>query len=233
MAETQQHGMTWPEFKKMSRDMKQIAKMLEHKTGDDFDRTLLSHSLFYSDCGFDPSPVIFFGPEIPLYVYVDSLKDECDDFKSSFRKLYIELKAAGFKWNKVYTCRGIGRIETCTEYELTQWQSQNGTVFHILFIRTDPLIACSHIYNAHLNDFTYYNNYIQPKYVCNLKTPVSSAGVEGYRVLNIMHSHADYVLGHVNDNNRYKCIYEMDYQGNDTSDYPKIPLFQQMYSYVF
>ena len=61
------------------------------------DRELLEASLFYYCSGKDPTPVVAFGAEYPLYVYVDSLVYQRKDLDGTLQDLYDRLRKSRFR----------------------------------------------------------------------------------------------------------------------------------------
>lgn len=218
-------------FGEAARDIKSIIHLFEQENGTDLDRTILSNSLFYSNSGLDPTPVISFGAGIPLYIYVDTLENEESDFKSTVRKMYAKIKKAGYSWKKAYQCRQMGRVKHAENAEITQWYDMNNNPFHIIYIKDGSEAMCRSIFDAN-DDSKAYKNFVQPKFVCNLTTKTETSGLQYYRVFDIIQQHAEYILGHCEDN-KYICVSEVDYYGDKKGTADKIPVYQRMYSYVF
>lgn len=109
-------------------------------------KELLKESLFYYCAGKDPSPIIAFKTNFPLYVYVDK--------KDYSNELYKRLSNHNFKL--------IEKQEILPNTTLSVWKYNENT-FYLIYAQNDASMAFKKIYDN-----------IIPKCVCNYRYELSN-----------------------------------------------------------
>lgn len=57
----------------MNKKTGELCCLLENGISNNNERELLAQSFFYYCCGKDPTPIVHFGSDYPLYIYSDTL----------------------------------------------------------------------------------------------------------------------------------------------------------------
>lgn len=73
-----------------------VYNIIENGISNNAERELLAQSLFYYCSGIDPTPIIAFGSDYPLYIYSDIIDYGNGDFNKTMNVLYERLFKAGF-----------------------------------------------------------------------------------------------------------------------------------------
>jgi len=196
--------------------IKDVYNILKNGIQSDEDRELLGRSMFYYCCGKDPTPVIAFGAEYPLYVYVDSLTFGQDGLESEVHELHSRLEQKGFR---CYTSEFFDSPVN-PRGNISQWRDDKNNTFVIVYIKEDAEKAFRKIYN---DDDKY--NYIQPKCICNIKYECPEFGL-----LNAVEKRVQYILGH-SKSPKYKKTADVDYFGDYSAK--TMGYFRRAYWYVF
>ena len=198
--------------------MNNFVASLESGRLSEAEKDLLGQSLFYYCSGNDPSPIVAFGSEIPLYVYVDSFVYIRESFSEKAKELYSRLDKNKLKKKASVTPKLSGRLKTAYNAELSLWESNDGNAFLLLFVQADAIDGYKSIYGSS------EMNYIQPKYVCNYRYELRDRGI-----LDQLEKRVQYILGHCH-NSKYRLVGEI--QHLDRSD-EKIGIYQRLYYYIF
>ena len=74
----------------MENKLDKIYDLLKNGISDNEDRELLAQSLFYYCCGKDPTPIIAFRADYPLYTYSDNVDYVQGDASKTFQDLYSD-----------------------------------------------------------------------------------------------------------------------------------------------
>lgn len=109
-------------------------------------KEILKESLFYYCAGKDPSPIIAFKNNYPLYVYVDK--------KDYSNELYKRLNDHNFKL--------IEKQEILPDTTLSMWKYDENT-FYLIYAQNDASVAFKKIYGD-----------IIPKCICNYRYELSN-----------------------------------------------------------
>lgn len=188
------------------------------------DRELLAQSLFYYCCGKDPTPIIAFGSEYPLYVYSDIINYGDGDFDNETGMLYIRLCNEGYI---LVERRKFVHWENFKNVDITLWKTSQNKLFSLVYLQSDSVKVFQKVYS----DST--NNYIQPKCICNYRYEFSDqySYQDSYSFFQQIEKRTEYILGHCS-NNKYKCVSEHDYYGIGEGD-SKVTLYHRMFWYVY
>ena len=172
--------------------------MLERPLADA--RDLPEQSLFYYCSGKDPTPIVAFGAEYPLYVYVDSLVYQRKDLDGTVGDLYRSLRKSGLQMTESLRLP----VEDTPEIkgaEVSLWETKEGERFLLLFLQADAEKGFCHLYGGR-------GNYALPRCVCNYRYEMPRRGV-----LEEVEDRVPFVLGHC-FNRRYRCVGQYDYLGD-------------------
>ena len=212
--------------------MHKISKIAYQGICDDDDRELLGNSLYYYCCGCDPTPIIAFDSQYPLYVYVDIVQYGNGDFTKETKKLYKRLKEFGFQekykeHNGKYFASADNDINKnniqliIEQSELSQWITKHGSSFYLLYIQGDAVTVFWKMYHESRN-----NNYIQPKCICNFRYEF----MDGTKNLNHIEKRARYIMGYAHGE-KYKKVGEYKYYGDFGEG--TVPLYKRICYYVY
>lgn len=199
-----------------------VYSLFENGISNDFDRELLAQSLFYYCCGKDPTPVISFGAEYPLYIYSDIVNYGEGDFEIETKQLYRRLNDAGYKMVDILNLTKTRRWKDVENIALTQWRTPQNTVFYLVYVQNDAVKTFTKVYSDN-------SNYIQPKCICNYRYEFSEQ--DSYHFFNTVEKRTEYIFGYCS-NHKYKLIGEYDYYG-DYDDCTKLKLYHRMFWYVY
>ena len=199
-------------------DMDEVLSLFENGVQNDDHRELLAGSLFYYCSGNDPTPILYFGNRCSLYVYVDLW----ENFEESKEKLYAKLNNSGYD---MFTESRIVKLRKCRyrqfkNAELTKWKE-----FFILYIQGDANESFEAVYRD--ADACQYENYIQPKVICNFSYDLFYTAGERRSVMFSAEKRVEYVMGHC-FSEKYKLIDSIKkYMGGNT-----VNIFHRKYWYV-
>lgn len=200
-----------------------IYKILENGISNNEERELLAQSLFYYCCGKDPTPIIAFDSDYPLYIYSDIIDYGNGDFDSLTNNLYERLSKVGFVC--VDTER-IRHLKPITNIAVTLWKTQGNRYFSLIYIQHDAVKAFQKIYSDGSH------NYIQPKCICNYRYEFTDQNYQNnFGFFSSIEKRTEYIFGHC-CNEKYKCISEHDYYG-DYEENTKVGLYHRMFWYVY
>ena len=196
-----------------------ICNIIENGISNNAERELLAQSLFYYCSGIDPTPIIAFGSDYPLYIYSDIINYDDSDFNSSMDTLYERLSKAGF------VCVGNKRImhlKTIQNIEVTLWKADNN-LFSLAYLQHDAVKSFQKIYSDGSN------NYIQPKCICNYRN--ESTGQSNFGFFSQIEKRAEYIMVYCFCD-KYKAVSKHIYYG-DYETNTKVTLFHRMFWYVY
>ena len=145
---------------------------------------LLQESMFYYCCGKDPSPIIEFKEQYPLYIYVDK--------RNYSEELYDRLTKQSFKLN----IKKELFIDDFLFTSFTEW-SYNSNKFYLIYIQDDACKVFKNIYKS-----------ILPKCICNYRYEMTNR-----HVLETAEHKVSYILGHCFNEDFIK-VKEIDYYGD-------------------
>lgn len=145
---------------------------------------ILKNSLYYYCCGKDPTPIIAFKSNYPLYVYADIIDYGIGDFQEETNELYHRLSSHSLK--RVDTHKLISH--TFKNAELTIWRPIRGKEFGLLYVQGDAKKVFTSIYdnNGKLN---------LPKCVCNYLYEIIGDSGNTRDYLFEIEQKVEYVLG--------------------------------------
>ncbi|WP_302696282.1 hypothetical protein [Ruminococcus callidus] len=196
-----------------------VYNIIENGISNNAERELLAQSLFYYCSGIDPTPIIAFGSDYPLYIYSDIIDYGNGDFNKTMNVLYERLFKAGF------VCvdnKRITHLKTIQNIEVTLWKAE-GNLFSLAYIQHDAVMSFQKIYSDGSN------NYIQPKCICNYRN--ESARQSNFAFFSQIEKRTEYIMGHCFCD-KYKAvskhIYYGDYEANT-----QVTLFHRMFWYVY
>ena len=181
--------------------------LLSKNTDNNISRELLSHSLFYYCTGKDPSPIIAFEAQFPLYIYVDLCTDP--------DLLYRRLSDRGF------LLRDSGYIEKhlCA---ISVWTGENDRPFGLLYVQGNANDVFLNLYSDK-TDGSF--NLLLPKAVCNQRYEMPN---REYTVFPSIEKRAEYIIGYC-FNSKYRRVGLIDYFGDYGDN--EIAVFRRMYYY--
>lgn len=195
-----------------------LCKLFKNGIQNNEERELLGQSLFYYCCGKDPTPIIAFGSDYPLYIYSDIVNYGDGDFEYETKVLYDRLNKAGFKLVDVCKLKKSGCLRNAKNAVLTLWTSPQNKAFSLLYVQNNAVKTFCDIYSDG-------SNYIQPKCICNYRN-------EGnFIFLNDIEKRTEFVLGYCY-NKKYRRVAEYNYYG-DYEKQSKVSLFHRMFWYVY
>ena len=195
-----------------------IASIVKNGIANDEERALLGNSLFYYCSGKDPTPVIAFGADYPLYIYSDT----DPDFISLTSGLYRRLQESGFKLIDSRSFRGGGRWEHAPDMDAAQWEAADGNAFCVLCLQNDAEDSFQHIYRD-------MSNFIQPKCICNVRYEFFDTHSADF--FQQIEKRTEYILGYCYSN-KHKEVCEYRYYG-DYGQEEAVKLYRRMYWYVY
>ncbi len=225
-------------FKKLQDIMEEKFNSNHYLVGalDDEVRDILGMSFFYYSSDIDPTPIITFGADIPLYVYVDSFVSMREKtLNEATLTFYSNLNNYGFTLQKKHTFNvdfSIMQENSLTDAELTLWGTQSGKQFLLLFTKSDSANAYDIIYRD--DDDGKNTNLILPRYIGNRR--YENLGVNFLQFerssLNQSLKRVEYIFG-VCHNSKYRLVGEYKYYGrwlakNDN----KVKLYRRFYYYL-
>lgn len=114
-----------------------VYNIIENGISNNAERELLAQSLFYYCSGIDPTPIIAFGSDYPLYIYSDIIDYGNGDFNKTMNVLYERLFKAGF------VCvdnKRITHLKTIQNIEVTLWKAE-GNLFSLAYIQHDAVMS--------------------------------------------------------------------------------------------
>lgn len=211
------------EFMK-SYTIENLCKLFEKGIQNNQDRAILGQSLFYYCCGKDPTPIIAFGHDYPLYIYSDIVDYGSGDFDAETQILYERLEHAGFQ-----LC-DMREVKLGDKSVLTMWNTLQEKSFFLLYVKNDASEIFDKIYFDNEK-----NDDIKPKCICNYRYEFFEGirkppyGDSNHDFFNRIEKRIEYIFGYC-DNEKYQCIGEYDYYG-DYGKNTKVPLFQRMFWY--
>ena len=188
--------------------IKNILRLFSSGKKDDVSRELLSHSLFYYCSGKDPSPIIAFEDQFPLYIYAD--------LRTEPEALYQRLSERGF----TLMDSKIGENHSCA---ISVWTGESGRPFGLLYVQDNANSTYLTLFSD-TNDQTY--NLLLPKAVCNQRYGMPNWE---YTVLPSIEKRTEYIIGYC-FNSKYRQIGYIDYYGDYGSD-SGIAVFRRKYYY--
>ena len=163
-------------------------------------RGLLEASLFYYCSGKDPTPVVAFGAEYPLYVYVDSLVYQRKDPDGTLQELYGRLHKSKFRMSEQLRLP-VEDVPHLKGAEVSLWETKVGERFLLLFLWSDAEKGFRCIYGDG-------RSYVLPRCVCNYRYEMPRRGV-----LEEVEARVPFVLGHC-FHRAYRCVGQYDYLGD-------------------
>lgn len=199
-----------------------LHNLFENGISNDFDRELLAQSLFYYCCGKDPTPIISFGSDYPLYIYSDIINYGFGDYKAETEELYQRLNRAGYEMMDTHNLAKSKRWNGVENIVLTQWMTPQKAIIYLIYVQNDAEETFRKIYSDN-------GNYIQPKCICNYRYEFINPNSQG--LINTIEKRTEYIFGYCS-NQKYKSIGEYDYYG-DYDDNAKVQLFHRMFWYVY
>lgn len=211
----------------MRDNIDNLCFLFENGVSKDEDRELLAQSLFYYCCGADPTPIIAFGSDYPIYIYSDIINyGHGGSFEETTSLLYQRISKAGNRL--VETCQLKKERQLCDAKDivLTKWKDQQKNLdFYLLYVQMEAVKTFDTIY--HDLDKGGHGNFIQPKCICNIRYEFMDN--YSWSAMNVISKRVEYIMGYCHDD-KYKCIAEYDYLGDygDTT----VRLFQRKYWYV-
>ncbi len=125
----------------------QLCRLFENGIQNNEERELLGQSLFYYCCGKDPTPIIAFGSDYPLYIYSDIVDYGDGDFEYETKVLYDRLNKAGFKLVDVCKLKKSGCLRNAENAVLTLWISLQNKAFSLLYVQNDAVETFRNIYS--------------------------------------------------------------------------------------
>ena len=222
-----------------------ICRIVTNGVIDDVDREILANSLYYYCCDTDLTPLIAFGNQYKLYVYVDIVGYGSGDFIALTEGMYRRLEDFGFK----KTCsvhNGSRYIENESkpvfeQSALTGWikksdcSNEEDEPFYILYIQGDAPTVYRILYSA--QDCGGHSNYIMPKCVCNYYYEILPyenvlCRINNYcsqDILAHVEKRVEYIMGHCHSN-KYREIglYKYNGQGDEV-----VPLYKRICYYLW
>lgn len=210
-----------------------IKNIVEFGVNDNIDREILANSLYYYCCGNDATPIIALYDRCSLYIYVDTIEYGQGIFKEETNNLYYNLERLSFQKKIIFHNDGICLENMNTkpimkEYELTQWTSKDNQTIYLLYIQGDANLVYRKIYAD--------NNYIQPKYICNLNYEITPSPIFQFErfggILKQVEKRVEYIMGHC-FSDKYKKIGEYTYYGTYGFGEGSVPLYKRIFYYVF
>ena len=208
------------------RNMNEMEKMFCRFYMDDTDRDFLGQSMFYYCCGKDPSPIVAFREDIPLYIYADIVNYGLGDFAEETEALYEKLKGHHFVLQEMRNLRCTGKLEHAKQAVLTCWKGVSQNPFYLLYVQCDAKKAFEGIYR---DDYYRDYNYIQPKYICNYSYEMEQENVSFF---NVIEKRVQYIMGHCH-NDKYRRIGEFDYLGDAVAIKSEVKLYHRFFYYVY
>lgn len=220
-----------------------IIHIVKEGISDDEDREILANSLYYYCCDIDLTPVMAFGNQYKLYVYVDIVFYGSDFFEETER-MYRQLEDFGFK-KTCYVHNGSRYIKNeskpvIKQSALTGWCKKDEEPFYILYIQGDASTVYRMLYSD--KDSTGYGNYIMPKCLCNhlyeilpyRELVVCTNNRDTRDILANVEKRVEYVMGHC-FGAKYKKVGDYKYYGRDYTDSGEglVPLFKRMYYFLY
>ncbi len=216
-----QKGETMQELKLSSANFcaskKQVLQLFSENLRDAAQKEMLAKSLYYYCAGCDPTPVLAFGAQIPLYIYVDTLRT-APSFADATGKLYDRLQGT-FELIETVTIP-TPNLRGAQNVTLTVWNDVERGAFYLLFIQQDAEEAFRVLYAED-------TNFIMPACVCNIKYECTKG------ILDTVEKRVRYVLGHC-FSDKYKVVDRAPYHGDyNVSGTPEVELWERMYYCLF
>ncbi len=214
----------------LAMEIDRLCHLFKNGITDDDDRELLGNSLFYCCCGMDPTPLIAFGSQYPLYVYVD-----IEGFDVNTTMLFQRLCKAGYSLVKSRELPKSGPLRDVKNAVLAHFkapksntisQSISNDCIYLLYAQSGASKAYHSIYQD--TDKGGHLNCILAKCLCNIRCEFFNE-IDGVS-MDQLARRTEYVFGH-NYSDKYKCIAEYDYWGDYDSHMSKIPLYHRKYWY--
>ena len=202
-----------------------ITSIIENGITNNDERELLANSLFYYCSGKDPSPIIAFGGEYPLYIYADT----DPDYEGMISALYQRLQSHGntmLAAEELQLKRGRKQMHNIS---LTQWSALDDGTFCVVFFPYDAYEVFNALYSD--DDTLSFFGLIKPKCICNYRY-VFLDGTQRMAepFFSRIEKRTEYILGYC-FSDKYKIVAEYDYYG-DYETGTTIPLFHRRYWYV-
>ena len=147
----------------------------------------LEKSLFYYCCGKDPTPIVAFGGDFPLYVYADLVGYGSGDFGMETGGLYGRLERHGFERTDSEELRPDG-LPGVKRAESTAWRPRNGHPFCLLYIQGDA----AEVYRALYADGR--GGHVRPRCICNYRCEMF-----GDNPMTAVEREVESVMGHCHD----------------------------------
>lgn len=164
----------------------------------------LGNSLFYYCCGKDPTPVIAFGSQYPLYIYVDN---DATELQTTVNILNGRIQAKNYS---IVESRFIPRAKWHGACIITKWSDQCGKCFFLIYFQEDAEKIFSRVYG-------YEINYVQPKCICNIRHNLRKMGI-----ISQLEKRVQWIMGHCYNEKYYEESqhpYYGDYQEGKVSLY--------------
>ena len=208
-----------------------LCRILECKPLQEEDRELLANSLYYYCSGSDPTPIMAFGTEYPLYVYADIF---CfgGDYETETGKLFQRVCDAGYVLLESRGVGGFGIFKDMKNAVLTVWsprkdgsleEEQPDKFFYLLFVQGEAYEVYRKMY--HDIDEGGQSETILPKCLCNILYETDSRF--NYSFFNKLSKRTEYILGYCYSK-KYKCVAKYDYWDGSMA----VNLFHRVFWYV-
>ena len=147
----------------------------------------LGKSLFYYCCGKDPTPIVAFGGDFPLYVYADLVGYGSGDFGMETGGLYGRLERHGFEKTDSEELRPDG-LAGVKRAESTAWRARRGRPFCLLYVQGDAGTVYRSLYADGRGGF------VRPKCICNYRWEMF-----GDNPMAAVEREVELVMGHCHD----------------------------------
>ena len=198
----------------MNKKTGELCCLLENGISNNNERELLAQSFFYYCCGKDPTPIVHFGSDYPLYIYSDTLPGV--SFENEIEMLHKRLHNKGYV---LIEKESFTKWKNLENVSLSLWATSDNNYFSLIYVQNDAEETFRRIYSDK-------ENYIQPRCICNYRYEGS------FPFLQQIEKRAEYVFGYCSNDSKYKSIAEYDYYG-DYERNTKVKLYRRRFWYVY
>ncbi len=135
-----------------------ITSIIQRGIKTDEERELLGNSLFYLCSGIDPSPVLAFEADYPLYIYADINLE----YEKELPGFYMQIQERG---NSLESSESL--LDKEGKVFVSRWLTADNKPFCVVYYLSDAVSVFSKIYSDY--DAGDRPNFILPKCVCNYR----------------------------------------------------------------
>ncbi len=198
-----------------------VKELISNGISCDADRYLMGNSLFYYCSGKDPTPILAFGADFPLYIYVDI----ADSFNDDLMELYDRLRSFGYKLGYGESIKVGDRWHNNKNMVLSSWGAPDGRGFRLANI-------CGYAEDAFRRLYSDRNNFVQPRCICNYRYEfIDSKSRFSREFFEGIEKRTEFIFGHC-FNDKYNMLSEFAYHGDYGVPAETVKLYRRSYWYL-